>query len=190
MTSMNAIPILSKSAQSQRGFVLISSLLMLVILTLLAVSMFRSFGLHERIAGNLREKTRAFDAAQATLSYGEWWLAQPGNAFPGGITCTTISASTPVICSNALTSPTATTWLGGIYYRPSVIPAASISAAGGLSTYYKVPQLYIQYLGPGPNSAGLYYRITALAYGGNASTVVVLQSTFVVNNGSTGAGGP
>ena len=43
----------------QRGMVLVTSLLLLVVVTLLAVSMFRSFGLDEKIAGNLREKQRA-----------------------------------------------------------------------------------------------------------------------------------
>jgi prepilin-type N-terminal cleavage/methylation domain len=64
----------------EQGFVLIASLLMLVVLTLLAVSMSRSFGLQERMAGNLREKARAFDAAQSSLSYAEWWLTRGSNA--------------------------------------------------------------------------------------------------------------
>jgi len=38
------------------GVALISSLLLLLIITILALSMFRSFGTQERIAGNLREK--------------------------------------------------------------------------------------------------------------------------------------
>src|SRR5205807_8509264 len=40
----------------QRGMVLVTALLLLVVVTLLAVGMFRSFGLDEKIAGNVREK--------------------------------------------------------------------------------------------------------------------------------------
>jgi len=43
----------------QRGVALISSLLLLIIITILRFSMFRSFGTQEKIAGNLREKRRA-----------------------------------------------------------------------------------------------------------------------------------
>jgi len=40
----------------QRGMVLITALLLLIVVTILAVGMFRSFGLDEKIAGNTREK--------------------------------------------------------------------------------------------------------------------------------------
>jgi Tfp pilus assembly protein PilX len=61
----------------QRGFALIASLLILVILTLLGVSMFSGVGLQERMAGNLRTKTRALDAANAALSAAEQNLLKP-----------------------------------------------------------------------------------------------------------------
>ncbi|MEJ2480479.1 MAG: pilus assembly protein [Acidihalobacter sp.] len=61
----------------QRGFALIASLLILVILTLLGVSMFSGVGLQERMAGNLRTKTRALNAANAALSAAEQNLLRP-----------------------------------------------------------------------------------------------------------------
>lgn len=61
----------------QRGFALIASLLILVILTLLGVSMFSGVGLQERMAGNLRTKTRALDAANAALASAEQNLLKP-----------------------------------------------------------------------------------------------------------------
>src|SRR5205807_6276275 len=82
---MNAHPSLRASAQ--RGVALISSLLLLIILTILALSMFRSFGTQEKIAGNLREKDRALHAAASAQQYGEWWLTQGNNAASGAITC-------------------------------------------------------------------------------------------------------
>src|SRR5712675_1995916 len=75
---MNAHPSLRASAQ--RGVALISSLLLLIIITILALSMFRSFGTQEKIAGNLREKDRALHAAASAQQYGEWWLIQGNNA--------------------------------------------------------------------------------------------------------------
>ena len=47
----------------QHGIVLIASLLLLLVITILALAMFRSMGLGEKIAGNVREKQRALHAA-------------------------------------------------------------------------------------------------------------------------------
>ena len=59
---------------AQRGMVLISSLLLLIIITILALSMFRSLSTQEKIAGNVREKERALHAAVSAQQYAEWWL--------------------------------------------------------------------------------------------------------------------
>ncbi len=53
---------------------LITGLLLLVVVTVIAVTMFRSFGSEQQIAGNVREKQRAFNAAVSAQQYGEWWL--------------------------------------------------------------------------------------------------------------------
>ena len=49
----------SHQRRKEGGIVLISSLLLLLIVTVMALSMFRSFGVQEKIAGNMREKQRA-----------------------------------------------------------------------------------------------------------------------------------
>ena len=65
---------------AQRGVVLVSSLLLLIVVTIIALSMFRSFGIQEKIAGNVREKQRALQAAESAQVYAEVWLT--GNAGP------------------------------------------------------------------------------------------------------------
>src|SRR5207237_2847533 len=75
----------------QRGMVLISSLLLLLIITILGVGMFRSFSVQEKVAGNVREKQRALQAAEIAQQYAEWWLAQGNN-----------SATSPVVCNSLL----------------------------------------------------------------------------------------
>jgi type IV pilus assembly protein PilX len=59
---------------AQRGMVLISSLLLLIVVTIIALSMFRSFGMQEKIAGNMREKQRAFQGAVSAQEFAENWL--------------------------------------------------------------------------------------------------------------------
>jgi type IV pilus assembly protein PilX len=57
--------------RSQNGFVLVTSLIFLVVITLLAVSAINSSTLQERMASNQREKSRARQAADAALRRGE-----------------------------------------------------------------------------------------------------------------------
>ena len=67
------------AAAPQRGFALMTSILLLFIITILALSMFRGFATQEHIAGNLREKERALHAATSAEQYAEWWLLQGTN---------------------------------------------------------------------------------------------------------------
>jgi len=72
--------IIQNAPRSQRGVVLISSLLLLLVVTIMALSMFRSFGMQEKIAGNVREKQRALQSANSAQQYAEWWLANQSGA--------------------------------------------------------------------------------------------------------------
>ncbi len=169
----------------QRGVVLITSLILLLITSLLALYMFGGFIQDEKISGNTREKARAVDAAYAALNQAEFWLGQPNNAYAGdwvtGTACTT-SSSAPVICSNALANPTALPWSVGV--APTLGPM-SINAAGGVGTYATGTQYHIEYLGTvGSNPGTGMYRVTATASGGNAAAVAVQQAVFQVSTDS------
>lgn len=60
--------------RSQSGSVLIISLLFLLVLTLIGVSAMQSTSLEEKMAGNARGGTLAFQAAEAALRNGETWV--------------------------------------------------------------------------------------------------------------------
>ena len=64
------------AVKAQRGMVLVTSLLLLLVVTMLAISMFRSMGLDEKIAGNMRDKQRALNAAETAEQFAESWLSQ------------------------------------------------------------------------------------------------------------------
>jgi type IV pilus assembly protein PilX len=55
----------------ERGAVLLVSLVMLLLLTLIGLAGMRMVQLEERMAGNLRDRQRAFQAAEAALRAGE-----------------------------------------------------------------------------------------------------------------------
>jgi type IV pilus assembly protein PilX len=154
------------------GFVMISSLIMLILLTIVGLSISRSFVLQETISGNHSDKIRAFELAQSTLNYAEWWLLQSGNASTGSA-CNAVVTS-PTICNQQIANPTTLPWSTGVTYKPTNI---TISNTGGSSTsYYDYPMFYIAYIGNSFDTGKSMYAVTAYAYGGSANTVAVVQS--------------
>ena len=183
-----------RTVPRQHGMALVTSLLLLLVLTILAVGMFRSFSIEGKIAGNVREKERALHAAESAQQYAEWWLTQGINATTPPTNCTNLlnaNAGDGVICSNTLGSTLASgkpgvgsTWpIGLTYDPPSMDPTLITTSAPTRTSYYKLPEFYIQYIGS--NSDGDVFQIDAQGYGATSNTVAVVQSTFVVNSGGT-----
>ena len=180
---------------SQRGMVLVSSLLLLVVVTILAIGLFRSFGLDEKIAGNTREKQRALQAAISAQQYAEWMLSTGNNL-------TLISCSGPYaatvgvpVCTNTLPIAVGGSaniallpWkVAGVatqvnYTPPNMTAAQGTNITAG--TYYSMPVLYISYLGTtigsGSTPGGILFQIDAAGYGGSPSTAAVVESTYLV----------
>ena len=168
-----------------RGMVLVTSLLMLIVVTILALAMFRSFGLDEKIAGNLREKQRALSAAETAEQYAEYWLTSGGGSANAPlITCTVPApASAPTICTNPIASATQIPWLAsgnvvGVPYTPQVPTPMNVQTTPQQGTYYATPQFYVQYLGT--NANGTIYQIDAQGFGGSPDTVAVVETTYIV----------
>jgi type IV pilus assembly protein PilX len=131
----------------QRGVVLISALLLLIIMTILAMAMFRTNGVQELIAGNVREKQRAVQSAQDAVQYAETWLATGGNVLSNSVDCTTLglvtypSANSPSICSQpvasvdtALNVETVPWKFNGAELGFMFYPGATAGGSGGTST--------------------------------------------------------
>jgi len=168
---------------------LVSSLLLLLVVTILALSLFRSVGIQQRIAGNLREKQRALHAAEGAQQYAEWWLSSGTNAASATIVCTNLlnaNLGQGQICSNKLAaavgSVTTVPWKSanvdiGVSYTPRNMTVTALSDAG---TYYAPPRFYISDLGKAASGQGEVYQIDAVGYGGDPTAVAVVESTFSV----------
>lgn len=190
----------------QRGLVLISSLLLLLIITIIAVSMFRSFGIQERIAGNIREKQRATHAAEVAMQYAEWWLTFGSNSLQPAIGCTTLLSANlgeGQICSSTLQSagiePASVPWtVSGAQVGVSYVPLQSDTALEmnvqytnpAPNTYAQAPVFYISFLGTCADGQGSCYQIDSVGYGGTTSAVSVVESTYEISSGVTNLGGP
>jgi type IV pilus assembly protein PilX len=189
----------------QSGVVLVISLLLLVVITLLALSMFRSVGMQEMIAGSLREKDRALQSAMSAEQYGEWWLMS-GNNINNIITCAAPTLNANIgqghVCTNSLTAiagitnVTTVPWNAasgaevGTYYTPPNMSATGSTAGAGFNNFWLPPRYYIALLGAAPSGEqGNIYQIDAWGYGGDPNTVAVVESTYLVTTGITDLGG-
>jgi type IV pilus assembly protein PilX len=189
---MNAQP--KGRCQAERGIALISALLLLLVVTIFALGMFRSFGVMEKIAGNVREKQRALQAAVSAQQYAEWWMAQGGNAASAPVACNAVLSANlgqGQICSTAskLTSAAAIVdpWPAAVTYNPG--NNLTLSAAGGTNTYIRVPQFYIADLGVSADATGEVYQVDAMGFGGTTSAMVVVESTLIVKPNVIDRGG-
>jgi type IV pilus assembly protein PilX len=190
----------------QRGVVLVSSLLLLLVVTIMALSMFRSFGIQEKVAGNMREKQRALQAAESAQQYAELWLIN-NSATSAPVVCNaklSANAGQGQICSNRLwqSLPAGVTvatvpWVVagtanvGVTYVPPGMTVAAASASTG-NTYFGAPTFYISDAGlsADPNVPGEVFQIDAVGYGGNGNTAAVVESTYAVYSSSSNRGGP
>lgn len=157
-------------ARRERGAILIVSLIILIALTLLALTAMQNSTLSEKMAGNMRQRSLAFNAAEAGLLAGE-----------------TLLASTPVL-------PAFNDSAG--YYQPDTMlwkdidwsdGGAVITAATSLTGVAEQPKFYLEELpavsGGGSLEAGAamstqIYRVTARGVGGADTVAVVLQTTY------------
>lgn len=189
--------------ERSRGMVLITSLLLLIVVTLLALAMFRGAGLEGRIAGNVMDKQRAVQVATSAQAYTEQWLLANVST-SSAVVCdgsTFKSATTPTICSNTLAAGTdkqsaaSVPWTisgtdVGFNYNP-VVPYLSgssvateslpVSTTGGVNQYQQDPVTYIAQLGPDATVANAVdYQVDAWNYAGAVGTVAVVESTYQI----------
>jgi len=195
---------------SGRGMALVSAMLLLLIITILALSMFRSFGTLEKIAGNMREKDRALHTAVSVQQYAEWWLTQPGGSIAASapITCAAgaplnANAGQGQICTNASSFvnlgidptqldptqqfPWPVTYVQ--YSPPGMGTPLQVGANPNDPPYAWTPGFYIVDLGVAADAVGEAYQVTAFSSGGTTGTVAVVESTYEVQQGVINRGG-
>jgi type IV pilus assembly protein PilX len=183
------LPTGSIGKREQRGYVMVLSMLMLLVITVISISMAKSFFLEEGMAGNVREKQRALAAAQSALSYGEWYVATHQGY---GATCGTGQLANASICTagvlfngqnnNSGANPNSALMNNAVplqtYFNA---PTSSYlnTTSGAHDAFYALPGIYIQFVGLDTSNSDYIYKITAYGYGGSQSTVAIVQSTFV-----------
>jgi type IV pilus assembly protein PilX len=165
---------------------LVSGLLLLLVLTILAMSMFRSYGTQQIVAGNVREKQRAVSAAVSAQQFAENWLSS--NSPPAATACSGSAAlpNIPQVCSNSPDFATVPWTLGGSlagvsFTNFTVGGLTTVSTTPTQGTYYVTPAFYITDLGQSAAGPGEVYQIDATSYGGTPDAVAVVESTYLLS---------
>lgn len=173
----------------QQGFVLIMALVFLALLTIIGVTAMNTASLEEKMAGNMKDRNLAFQAAETTLLTAERWL----NA----------EFTKPVFPDNAkglyvvdTTVPTniwdEVNWLGSnVVVKYPCTPTNTSCATSGIGKVNTQPKYLIEDMGEIPEEKGslvlptkyqgkgnTLLRITARGTGGNDAAVSMVQSTY------------
>ena len=193
---------ITNAPRRERGVALIAALLILIVITILGMAMFRSYGLQQKIGGNTREKSRAFNAALASQDFAEWYLTSNNGAnSTAQTTCAgtnAASVTTVMVCSNPIPASVSQpdTWGAAFTYTPTPPPGPGAgitfsTAAGTQGSYAQLPQFYITYLGAagtGPSYVSTLgqnrtmFQVDAAGWAGTAQTVAVVESAFTVSS--------
>lgn len=164
--------------------VLIVGLILLVLLTLLAVSAMHGTILQERMAGNSRDRMLAFQAAEAALRQAETLLGNAGLPSGTGIYMT-LNTSPAAAYTSAQQWDTAYPWsTSSAALGTGTLPLAEIVA----QPLYVIERLTTT---PPPNAPNVddnefgpsaghgYFRITSRGVGATTNATVILQEYYV-----------
>lgn len=188
-----------KFRTGQRGFVLIVSLMLLVVLTILGISIISTNTMDEKMAGYFIDRQIALQAAESALRDAERDLLFSGRI--AGTTgfindCSSDGLCLPETDGSPIWADLDTNnnlgWKLGNNVGPSIALGTYTSPPPGLATIPNVaaqPRYIIEALsipgaggslrvGFGAQQSTIIYRVTAVGFGRRNSTRVVLQALF------------
>ena len=162
----------------QKGAVLIVSIVVLLVLTLISVTAMQTTSLEEKMAGNMRNKNLAFQAAEAALRAGEGYLS--------GATLDSFDGT------NGLYQPATGSqqrWEMVDWYTAVNVRTYDKDSDGrDLNDLASMPTYLIEELSVDTGTGGSLeagtphdsklYRVTSRGVGGTANAMVMLQSVF------------
>jgi type IV pilus assembly protein PilX len=182
---------IGKLPRRQRGAVMITALMILLLMTVFGVSTMDSNILEERMAGNMRDRNTAFQAAESALRTAENWISTQ-TSLPNVRDVTDSSDKSPLwdVSTAHPDYPSITTGSPWWYLRDASWWAANgvvLSGAEQIPDVAAQPVYIIEKLPPSTesleaaqslDSSDIYLQVTARGVGGSASTVVLLQSVY------------
>jgi type IV pilus assembly protein PilX len=172
------------SYQAQTGVVLVISLIILLLLTIIGLTAMQTTALEEKMAGNLRDKSLAFQAAESALRSAELSL----NPLPKFTTAGTGGLYLDNNPSSPNSIPTALAILTDNFWISNPVASSTVTGLGnGIDAQ---PPVYIIQELPSfcpvpcelPPQTYIPYKVTVRATGGRTNTVVILQSIISIKS--------
>lgn len=161
---------MKKNSRLEKGFTLIFTMLILLVLTILVLAAVRQSTLNEKMSGNYMDRNRAQQAAEQAIQQAKALLVANGETCLSGCQFSSsgvaTSSSTPL---NAIP----TSWTG-----VNAIPM-TLYAGQTTSGTYKIDLLASSFLPAAKNSC-IPYSITGRGQGIDSRSVVVLQTVAFV----------
>ncbi|NOZ52567.1 MAG: hypothetical protein GXP08_05400 [Gammaproteobacteria bacterium] len=171
------------------GSILITSLLLLLVMTILAVTALNSTVMEEKMSSNTRQKNLAHQAAETALKAAEAWLDNTANV---GIHDDVVQKFTGVAERyNSATSASSLNWDTN---TSSAWTISNSQAVTTLTTFPNdanlipgAPRYLIEYVGrvgepplnfTDPDLRQYAFRVVAIGWGPDKNTKVVLSSSF------------
>jgi type IV pilus assembly protein PilX len=176
---------------SQRGAVLIVSLILLLVLTILAISSSQVVRLQERMAGNTRDTDLALQGAEAALRDAEQYI-QNLSSLPAPL-CTSTSTTGCMMFEAGVLRPsstfdlrTAAADLSSTWWRQNAREYLN-AATNDIPGLTRDPKFVIERVKTVCDTGEVcsdadsltYFRITAQSFGGTQTADVRLESTYV-----------
>lgn len=146
----------------QQGSALIVALVFLLVMTLIGTTAMQGTSQQESMAGNVRNRNLAFQAAEAALRAAE-------NALDGGATGTALVSNRDWTTFDWTTATGYVGALDQIIAPPRYVieNVGWVTTSGGESLAVNTPGMGSE-----------FYQITARGLGGTADAVVILQTTY------------
>lgn len=174
-----------ESIRRQQGVTLLVGLIMVLLITIVGMSAIRSSGLQEQMAGNLRDRNVAFQAAEAALREGESFVA-------GGQVNVPIGENAGFL--ESLDRPGQLFWTtpaenGGFDWDDGALTANYSKDVKHTKERPKYVVEQVSFIEAGVYGGAtdftslqdmepeIMYRVTSRAVGASENTVVILQST-------------
>jgi|HigsolmetaAR206D_1030411.scaffolds.fasta_scaffold02699_5 Tfp pilus assembly protein PilX len=173
----------SRTLHRQRGTILVTSMLLLLVLTIIAVTAMQMTRMQERMAGNTRDVNLAFQGAEAALRDGELLIRQQNSRPP------TCSAAPCEFWEPGLLTDIEDrdqSWWDAVAIEYEV-DGDRFALTHDIGELARDPQFIVESLGFVPDSLTVghgvpegrdFFQVTGRSTGGSGMANTVLQTTF------------
>ncbi|MBB3063026.1 pilus assembly PilX family protein [Microbulbifer rhizosphaerae] len=178
---MKKILLPSSKITVQRGATLLVGLIMLLLMTVIGLAAMRGSGMQELMAGNMRDRNQAFQAAEAGLRAGEDVL--------NGATLPTFSATNTNGYVKDLVGSRRTGFWDDYSWNASATTNMSLPDVAGQPRFV-IEEVTNTVVNAGSEGGAIdfasslkaedivFYRVTSRGVGGTSNAVAIVQSTF------------